>query len=106
MVFELRQATTQNRLGQPVDKYDRTVKKTNKIELDAMANTDVQEVLQRHGAENFGTRESVYGEDNNRRNQYCFTVREENASDCLAVAYLLTRILPLHNQYFGNAHLE
>lgn len=106
VVFELRQASTQNRHGQPVDKYDRKVKKANKIELDAMANTDVHEVLQRHGAENFGTRESVYGEDNRRRNQYCFTVREENASDCLAVAYLLTRILPLHNQYFGNTHLD
>ena len=102
-VFELKLATTNQRDGQPdpIDNFDRSFVKANKDELDTGSNSDIQQILTQFGAVGFGTREEVIADESNRRNQYCFAVSEEEAPHCLAIAYLLTRVLPLHNQYYG-----
>ena len=102
-VFELRLATTNQRDGQsdPIDNYDRSFVKANKDELNTASDSDIQQLLTQCGAVEFGTREQVIADESNRRYQYCFAVSEEEAPDCLAVAYVLTRVLPLHYQYYG-----
>tara|TARA_B100000003_G_scaffold162486_1_gene148360 strand:- start:147 stop:1664 length:1518 start_codon:yes stop_codon:yes gene_type:complete len=102
-VFELRLATTNQRDGQsdPIDHYDRSFVKANKDELNTASNSDIQQLLTQFGAVEFGTREQVIADEGRRRYQYCFAVSEEEAPDCLAVAYVLTRVLPLHYQYYG-----
>ena len=75
--------------------------KANEDELNAASNSDIQQILTRFGAVEFGTREQVIADKSNRRNFYCFAVSEEEAPNCLAVAYVLTRVLPLHYQYYG-----
>jgi len=100
-VIELTRATTKNRNGQPLDEMDRTKVKATKDELDKAANVDIHEILENFGAKQFGTREQVHGLASNRKNQYCFAVDQVHAADCLAVTYFLTRVLPLHNEYFG-----
>jgi serine/threonine protein kinase len=88
IMIELRQARINN------DKLWSNVYKATPAELDAGAGCDVGELLYAWGGVGYGTREEVVGDDSRRRNDMCVT-GSPNVEHLPAVAYLLTRVLPL-----------
>jgi hypothetical protein len=65
-------------------------------ELDAGARTDVVTALRDAGAVEVGTREDVLG-DEGRRRSFVVATSPPTAQDVPVVAYVLTRIAPLHH---------
>ena len=89
-VIELSQARIND------DKLWSNLYKANETDLDWGAGRNVGELLADWGAEGYGTREAVVGDESRRRTDMCVT----GAKDCEhlpAIAYLATRVLPLAN---------
>jgi hypothetical protein len=88
MMIELRQARIND------EKLWSNLYKANASDLDAGVGRDAGALLADWGAEGYGTREAVVGDDSRRRTDMCVT----GAKDCEhlpAIAYLATRVLPL-----------
>lgn len=72
----------------------RSKKRVSADELDIETGIDVAEVLKQHGAAAYGTRGEVFGDTSNRKNYLCVTFPPTHWHGP-AVAYFLTRVLPL-----------
>ena len=68
------------------------------IELDEGAGLEVQKVLEKAGAIDIGTRKKILNERGRTRNQWCIVFEQKNEL-LPVVAFALTRILPLINEY-------
>ena len=76
------------------DGKGRGKRKASLSELDAAAGVDVEDILRSAGALRVGTRAEVISDSSNRRNYLCARFHD-NAPHALAVAYFVTRVLPL-----------
>ena len=83
-------------LAAPNPEKGRPTRKTKNTldELDEAAGLDVAETLLDLGALRIGTREEVYGVQNNKKNELCVLYPEDQPMVGLA-AYVLTTVLPL-----------
>ena len=90
MMIELRQARIKD------DKLWSGLYKAEPGELDQGAGCDVEALMAEWGATGYGTREEVVSDQSNRKHQMCVAAPAE-AEHLPAVAFLVTRILPLAN---------
>ena len=88
MMIELRQARIKD------DKLWSNLFKAEARELDQGANCDVENLMVEWGAIGYGTREEQVGDQSNRKRQMC-VVAPTDVEHLPAVAFLVTRILPL-----------
>lgn len=73
-----------------------TKKMVNKVQLEAPLNgQDINQIFKAFGASNFGTKQSLWGESNNKRNFLAVTF-PESATHVPAIAHFISRILPLY----------
>ena len=72
----------------------RSKKRVSADELDIATGIDVAEVLKQHGAAEYGTRGEVFRDTSNRKNYLCVTF-PPSCWHGAAVAYFVTRVLPL-----------
>jgi len=75
-----------------------TAYRASKSELDQGANLKVVRLLKKAGAVEIGTKEKVLGNSGRKRFYLCSTFKN-NSNSVPIVAYVLTRILPIMNQY-------
>ena len=76
------------------DKLWSNLFKAEPSELDQGANCDVENLMVEWGAIGYGTREEQVGDQSNRKRQMC-VVAPTDVEHLPAVAFLVTRILPL-----------
>ena len=88
MMIELRQARIKD------DKLWSNLFKAEPSELDQGANCDVENLMVEWGAIGYGTREELVGDQSNRKRHMC-VVAPTDVEHLPAVAFLVTRILPL-----------
>lgn len=88
VAFELRQARIED-----ANLWSSAFKATI-ADNDAVIGGDFESLMREFGASDLGTRGDLLGDTSNRKNYLCF-ICEEEAEDVLAVAYFLTRVIPL-----------
>ena len=91
MMIELRQARIKIRNDNPLWS---NLFKAEPSELDQGANCDVERLMAEWGATGYGTREEQVGDQSNRKRRMC-VVAPADVEHLPAVAFLVTRILPL-----------